>query len=169
MLLVVNQRSYDVCREQIRGELNPAEVSVDGVAQASDGQGFRQARNAFKQHVPIGEQADEQLVDHVALPDDRPRQLGTNEFDELAVGRDLRVQRLNVRSTTCLGRRIRQGRLPVACSDFRDVHFFHDSRRYSKAFPGVVRVSQNCVNSSWETFCLGAWSRGSKWPNLPLP
>src|SRR5439155_10377231 len=54
------------------------------VRHALDGEGLRQTRNAFEEHVAAGEQPDQQAVHHLSLPNHRAA-----DFDAHAV-QDLR-------------------------------------------------------------------------------
>ena len=69
-LRIVNLRADQVGRKQVRGELEAGELDVDGRGERLDRQGFGQARHAFQQDVPVGQQADDQAFDQVILADD---------------------------------------------------------------------------------------------------
>ena len=47
VFLGVDERAHYVCGQQVRGELDAAELGVHGAGQSVDGQGFGKAWNAF--------------------------------------------------------------------------------------------------------------------------
>jgi len=51
VLLGVHQGTHHIGREEVRGELNAAELGIYGLGQGIDGQGFGQSRKAFQQDV----------------------------------------------------------------------------------------------------------------------
>jgi len=56
-----------------RRELQPAELRADKcLRKGLERQGLGQPRHTFKQQMPIGQQAHDQTVDEVSLPDDDP-------------------------------------------------------------------------------------------------
>ena len=56
--------------QHVRRELQAGEFHAQAGGQGFDGQGFGQAGHAFEQHVAIGEQANDQSFDQIALADD---------------------------------------------------------------------------------------------------
>ncbi|SPD86340.1 conserved protein of unknown function [Micropruina glycogenica] len=72
----VDARADDVGGHQVGGELNAAEVAAHHGGEAAHRERFGHARDAFEQHVPLGQQSDHQLLDHVLLADDHPLHLG---------------------------------------------------------------------------------------------
>ena len=69
-LRIIHLRADQVGREQVRGELEAGELDVEGRSQGLDGEGLGQARDAFQQHVAIGQEADDQPFDQIILADD---------------------------------------------------------------------------------------------------
>jgi hypothetical protein len=70
--------------------LNPLELEVEDLRDRAHEQRFGETRRARDQTVSSREQADQQLLDHVGLPDDHFRKLGlhtlpspTQMFDHL--------------------------------------------------------------------------------------
>ncbi len=59
---------------QIRGELNPAKVEVQRLAEGSDQQRLAQPRRALEENVPAGQHGREDAPHHLALADDRQTQ-----------------------------------------------------------------------------------------------
>ena len=55
---------------KIRGELQTLKTGLDAGGHRFDREGFRQARHAFEKNVAIGEQAEQQPIDQIFLPDD---------------------------------------------------------------------------------------------------
>jgi hypothetical protein len=73
----------DVGRHQVGGELDAAEGEVEALGQRADEERLGKARHALEQTVATAEQADQQLLDHLALADDHPRQLGEDAIVRL--------------------------------------------------------------------------------------
>ncbi len=95
--LIVDHGAYHIRRQEVRGELNAAEIHIHRLAEGLDGQRLGQSRHAFEEDMSIGKQADEQVVDHAFLADDAFAHLVTEWVDEPA-GRCYAVgQGLNVR------------------------------------------------------------------------
>ena len=63
---VVDLRADHVGRQQIGRELDAAEGEPQGAGEGADGERLGQAGHAFEEHVPAGEQADEQPVERAA-------------------------------------------------------------------------------------------------------
>ena len=129
VLLVVHQGANDVGREQVRGELHPREIAGNRVAQAFDGQGFGQSRHPFQKHVPVGQKTNQQTVHHARLPHNGAAHLGSDQLHELALGRDVCVQGLDVWRSRSSG--------------LLRFHQFHDSRRYrrrARMGKGVLKI-----------------------------
>ena len=57
----------------------------DDRREGPDGEGLGEARHAFQQHVPVGQQADEQALQERALADDDATQLGEHLGGEAAL------------------------------------------------------------------------------------
>ena len=69
-LPVEDVRAGDVARHQVRRELDALEARTrDGREHARD-QRLAEARRAFDEHVTLREEADEDAVDELVLPDD---------------------------------------------------------------------------------------------------
>ena len=69
-LRLVDQRADQVGGQQVGGELNPLITRVQGLGERGHRQGLGDAGNPLDQHVAIGEEADQQPFQHVALADD---------------------------------------------------------------------------------------------------
>ena len=66
--LLQHFRANDIGRHKIRGELDALPVHAEHNAKRFDEAGFRKARYANQQSVSAGQQRDQCLVDHFALP-----------------------------------------------------------------------------------------------------
>jgi hypothetical protein len=84
--LIVDLRAEHVGRQEVGGELDAGEGGVDRLGEGPDGERLREPRDPLEQHVPAGEEADEQTVDHVALSDDAQRDLAADVLDQARVG-----------------------------------------------------------------------------------
>ena len=62
-------RAGDVGGHQVRRELNPLELEVENAGDGFHQQGLRQARGTGQQAMPTGQQREQELLHHVALPD----------------------------------------------------------------------------------------------------
>jgi len=60
----------DVGRHQIRGELDPAEVEIEGLGHRRDEEGLGESGHADQESVPVGEESSEDALHHVVLSDD---------------------------------------------------------------------------------------------------
>ena len=69
-LRIVNLRADDVGGQHVRRELQARKFHADARGHGFDGQRFRQPRHAFEQNVAVGEQADDQPLGQIILPDD---------------------------------------------------------------------------------------------------
>src|SRR5207237_9750586 len=79
---LVDLRADQVGREQIGRELDALERELETVAQRLHRQGLRQSGNAFEQHVPAGDQPDQQPLDHLPLAHDHLPHLLKQRVDE---------------------------------------------------------------------------------------
>ena len=70
MVLLEDLGADDVGRHQVRRELDAAEVQRQRLAERAHEQRLAEAGHAFEQAVAAGEQADEELLDHLVLADD---------------------------------------------------------------------------------------------------
>ena len=68
--LVEDLRAEHVGGKQVGRELNSLEGRVDRFGERANGQRLRESRHALEQHVSASQEADEQPLDHVFLPDD---------------------------------------------------------------------------------------------------
>ena len=75
----------DVAGHQVGRELDAGELHVQGPGQRRHGERLGQPRNADRQAVAAGEDADEHLLDHLALPDDHLVDLGEQHLPGLGV------------------------------------------------------------------------------------
>ena len=76
VLLVEHLGAGDVRRHQVGRELNPLEAEVEDRRERLDQQRLGQPGHAGDQAVAAREQRDEDLVDHLVLPDDDLAELG---------------------------------------------------------------------------------------------
>ena len=70
MILFEDFGADDVARHQVRRELDAAEIERERLTERTHEQGLTETGHAFEQAVAAGEQADQKLLDHVALTDD---------------------------------------------------------------------------------------------------
>ena len=66
----VDARADEVGRDEVRRELHALERAAEHRRRRLDRQRLREARHAFDQHVPAGEQADEHALEHLLLTGD---------------------------------------------------------------------------------------------------
>ena len=76
--LLENLGPRDVGGHQVGGELDPLELEIEDLGERPHQQRLRQPRGTGHQAVTTGEQADQQLLDHVRLADNGLGQLGIN-------------------------------------------------------------------------------------------
>ena len=95
-LLAVNHGAEEVGGQQVGGELDTAELGVDGVGQRSDGEGFCKSGYTLKEYVPVAEQAYHQALDHVFLAYDVFAQFDSERIDEGTFPRDAFIQLLDI-------------------------------------------------------------------------
>ena len=93
---LVDHGAREISGEQVRRELDTLEPRRDRRGQGAHGQGLGQARHAFEQYVPIGQQADQEAFDHVLLADDHLADLRDQPVDEDALLVDPVVDDLDV-------------------------------------------------------------------------
>src|SRR5207237_5519728 len=83
--LVVDLSPDDIRWQQIGGELNAAERSVDRFSHGSNCESFCEAGNTFQQYVAPSEQANHQPLDHVILTDDAAAYLMNDLMDDACI------------------------------------------------------------------------------------
>ena len=66
-LLAVDHRTDKVGRKQVGGELDTAEPGVDTRGQSIDGKSLGQTGNTFEEDMPVGQQADKQILHQMFL------------------------------------------------------------------------------------------------------
>ena len=81
--LVVNARTHQVGRHQVGRELDALELALHGVGQRLDGQRFGQARYAFNQQMPLGQDSHHHPLQKPVLPHDHAFDLVKNLFHQL--------------------------------------------------------------------------------------
>ena len=65
----------EVGGDEVGRELHAPERAAEHAGERADGQGLGQAGNALEQHVTLGEERDEQPLEHRVLADDHPLHL----------------------------------------------------------------------------------------------
>ena len=65
----------DVGGNQVGSELDPGEIASDDGGEATHCECLGYPGYTFEEAVPLGEQGDHELLDHVFLPDDHPLNL----------------------------------------------------------------------------------------------
>ena len=108
LLLVVDHGAHNICREQVRGELDTAKVHVHRPAQRLDRQGLGQAGNTFEEDVSVGQESGKQGVDHVALAHQGLADLMPEFIHKAAGDFDALGQRLDVRTAIAVDDHIRR-------------------------------------------------------------
>ena len=81
---IVDLRSEEIGRQEIRGELNATTRSAERRREGLNRHRLGQSGNAFEEHVTVGEDADEHAADEVTLPDDDALDLLNDVFQERA-------------------------------------------------------------------------------------
>ena len=71
----VDTRPDEVRRDEIGRELDAGEGAAEDAGGRLDRQGLRQARHALDQQLTLGQEADEDALEHVVLPRDHPPDL----------------------------------------------------------------------------------------------
>ena len=89
MILLQQFGAENVARHQVGGELDPTEVELQRLPKRTHQQRLAKTRNAFQQAVTAGEQADQQLFDHVGLADDRLADRGAQVGEAREAGLDV--------------------------------------------------------------------------------
>jgi len=82
LLLVVDEGPQEVGGQEVGGELDALEVRPERAGEGTHRERLGQARHTLQKHVPVGEEPDQEALDHVALPDDHAA-----DFVEQLVGR----------------------------------------------------------------------------------
>ena len=67
--MAVNIGTYQIGRQQVRGELNTVKISFNGFGQSFYRRRLRQAGHTLYQEMTLAQEADEHAVDEFALPD----------------------------------------------------------------------------------------------------
>ena len=70
VLLVIDHRADNVCGEKIGCELDAMKFRLNCGRERFNGKRFREAGDAFQEHVTVGEEPDEEPFDHILLADD---------------------------------------------------------------------------------------------------
>src|SRR5207302_3328342 len=68
--LVVDAGADEVSRNEVGRELDPLEVTADRLGDRLDAERLRQARHAFHEEMPSGQERDEDPLEEMVLPDD---------------------------------------------------------------------------------------------------
>jgi hypothetical protein len=82
-ILLDHLRARDVRGHEVGGELDAAELEVQRFGQGLDEERLRQAGNAHEQHVPVGQEGRQELVDDVSLAHDPLLDLRPHGFRNL--------------------------------------------------------------------------------------
>ena len=83
---IVDLGAGDVGGQQVRRELDAAEVGVEVLGHRLDGPGLGEAGQALDQQVAVGEQADQHALDHAGLAEDLGVHRGLEGEDGVAGG-----------------------------------------------------------------------------------
>src|SRR6185436_17305565 len=90
--LVVDQRADQVGREQVGGELYALRLDGEGPCEGLDGEGLGKARDALDEDMAAGEQADQEAVEQIVLPDDDFAELGLDPLEGERLALDITVE-----------------------------------------------------------------------------
>ncbi len=80
---VVDLGADDVARQQVGRALDPRELGADGLRERRRRERLRQARHALEEHVPFGQQRDQQRRTDPLLADDPARPRGGDPVDRV--------------------------------------------------------------------------------------
>ena len=92
VLRPVDARADQVARHQVRGELDPVEGAAEDLGGRLDRERLGQAGDALEQQVAVGEQADEQPLEHRVLAGDDALDLEQRALERLFLARRRRVR-----------------------------------------------------------------------------
>ena len=79
----------DVGGHEVGRELDAREAAVERARERAHEQRLAEARHAFEQHVPAGQERGQRLLDHVVLADDHLVDLVAKRADDPARGGEL--------------------------------------------------------------------------------
>jgi hypothetical protein len=96
ILGIVDERADQVRGQEVRGELDAPERRVDRPGERAHGERLGEAGHALHEHVAVGEQADEQALDHRLLTHDDVADLDQEPLHERALLADLLLDDLDV-------------------------------------------------------------------------
>ncbi len=65
----------EVCRQEVRRELQAVEIALDALGEDFDGAGLGQPRRAFHQQMAVAQQSDQHPIDEVRLANDQPARM----------------------------------------------------------------------------------------------
>jgi hypothetical protein len=84
-------RARHVGRHQVGRALHARELQVHGFRECPDEQGLAESRRSLDERMPLAEEAQEQVIDERALPDEHPSDLGLEMVEALAECGGLRL------------------------------------------------------------------------------
>jgi hypothetical protein len=76
--MAVNIGTYQIGRQQVRGELNTVKISFDGFGEGFYRCRLRQTGHTLDQEMTLTQEADEHAVDEITLSDNPRGKMGTN-------------------------------------------------------------------------------------------
>jgi hypothetical protein len=82
---VVDLRADQVRGQQVRRELDPAKRPAERLGQGLHGQRLGEAGDALEQHVPVGQQPDQEPVQQGLLADQDPLHFAGDVLQEAAL------------------------------------------------------------------------------------
>ena len=98
VLLGIDEGAGKVGGKKVRGELDPAELGVDGLGQGVDGQGLGKAGDTLEEDVAVCQEAYQQVVHQMLLPHYHLPHLQRKQIHERAFFLDAVVQFLDART-----------------------------------------------------------------------
>ena len=98
-------RADEVGGQQVGRELDALEVGVDGAGERLTASVLARPGTPFEQHMPVGQQADDQPLEHCPLPHDHLAELGHQLADHAALVFD-ECRRRHAGNATGVGREV---------------------------------------------------------------
>ena len=92
VLRAVDERAHDIGGQKVGSELDAVKARLNRRGQHAHGKRLGQARHAFQQHVPVGEQPDQQPVNQLFLTDNHATDLGAKRLNPCRGCLDLLIQ-----------------------------------------------------------------------------
>ena len=92
LALIVEEAARDVARQEVGRELDALEAEVEGLGHEAGDERLGQARVVLDEDVPVGEDAGQDLLEHVRLADDHLAERGEDVLAAIGDGVDLHAR-----------------------------------------------------------------------------